>query len=81
MNIRNNITNYLFDKEYVICTYEDYIYIFNYNYLDSFNSKRITIRIPKKQVVINGEDLKIVKITKEEILINGIIRGLLIDDE
>lgn len=81
MNIKNNITNYLFDKEYIICTYEDYIYIFNYNYLDSFNAKRIAVRIPKKHVVINGEDLTIVKITKEEMLINGIIRGITIDDE
>ena len=81
MNIRNNITNYLFDKEYIICAYEYNIYIFNYNYLDSFNSKRMSIRIPKKYLVINGEDLKIIKITKEEMLINGTIRGLTIDDE
>ena len=81
MNIKDNIKNYLFDKDYIICTYEDYVYVFNYTYLDSFNLKKIILRLPKKHVTINGNNLKIIKITKEEILINGLIRGIVIDDE
>ena len=40
MNIKKNIVNYLFDKDYVICTYEDYVYAFNYLELESFSDKR-----------------------------------------
>ena len=81
LNIRNNITNYLFDRDYIVCTYEDYAYIFNYIYLDSFSSKRINLRLPKKSITINGNDLTIIKITKEEMLIKGKIRGIELEDE
>ena len=81
LNIRNNIKNYLFDKDYIVCTYEDYVYIFNYVYLNCFNDKRIIVRIPKKQLIVNGKNLSIIKITKEEILIKGAIKGIDLDDE
>ena len=81
MNIRNNITNYLFDKDYIICAYEDNVYVFNYTYLESFSNKRITLKLPKKYVNISGDELTIVQITKEEILIKGKIRRIDLDEK
>lgn len=81
MNIRNNIANYLFDKDYLICIYENYVYVLNYTYLESFNSKSITLKIKEKYIAINGQNLTIVKITKEEILIKGKLECVGIQNE
>ena len=68
MNIKNNIINYLFDKDYVITLYDEFIYFFNYKYLESFSDKRVYIKIDKRFVTLVGENLTIVRITKEELL-------------
>ncbi len=71
MNIKNNIVNYLFDRDYIVTLYDDYIYFFNYKYLDSFDEKCITIEVAKRTFVVIGSDLLIIKMTKEELLIKG----------
>lgn len=71
MNIKDNILNYLFDREYCISMYDDYFYIFNYKYLDFFNEKKIVVSIPDRKMSIVGDNLILVKITKEELLIKG----------
>jgi len=76
LNIKNNIVNYLYDRDYVICTYENNVYIFNYNYLESFNDKKIVLKVSNKKVSINGINLIIKKITKEEMLIQGSIKSI-----
>lgn len=74
MNIRNNILNYLYDRDYVIAIYEDYIYLFNFLYLNNFSDSKIEVKVKDKILKIIGKDLSIVKITKEELLIKGKIK-------
>lgn len=76
MNIRNNLVNYLFDKDYIVSLYDDSIYFFNYKYLDSFDEKEIIVSLVSKRMTVQGEGLTIVKMTKEELLIKGKIREL-----
>ncbi len=76
MNIKNNIVNYLFDRDYVISIYDNYIYIFNYKYLDGFNENNIKIKLVDRDLIIKGTNLSIVKITKEEVLIKGKIEKI-----
>ena len=77
MNIKNNIVNYLYDKDYCICLYDNNFYVFNYTYLENFNDKRITIELEnKREIKILGDNLTIVKITKEELLIKGNIKTI-----
>ncbi len=74
MNIRDNIVNYLFDKDYIVSMYDDYVYFFNYKYLDSFDEKEIVVSVLGRKFVLDGEGLIIVKMTGEELLIRGNIR-------
>lgn len=76
MNIKNNIINYLFDRDYVISIYDNYIYVFNYKYLDGFNENDIKIKLVDRTLIIKGTSLSIVKITKEEVLIKGKIEKI-----
>ncbi len=79
MNIKNNILNYLCDKDYVVCLYEDCIYVFNYVYLEEFNDNRISVNLVDRRVIISGSKLLIVKMTKEELLIRGKIENLKVE--
>lgn len=76
MNIRDNIMNYLCDRDYCLCIYDDYLYIFNYRYLNSFDDKRILISLKGRVIEIYGSNLLIVRITKEELLIRGTIERI-----
>lgn len=71
MNIKNNILNYLCDRDYIVCMYDDCIYFFNYVYLEEFNDNKIVINLVDEKVCVKGNNLLIVKMTKEELLIKG----------
>lgn len=80
MNIRNNIINYLVDKNYVITAFDDKVYVYKYNFLEIFNNKKIRLKLEVRSVDIVGENLVIVKMTKDEILIKGDISGIEMND-
>ncbi len=81
MNIRNNIINYLYDKDYIITMYENSLYIFNYKRLFDFNDTKITVTLNDRGISIHGKNLSIVKMTKDELLINGTISKIEVNDE
>ncbi len=71
MNIKDNIVNYLFDRDYVVCFYDEHAYFFNYKYLDSFKEQEIVVSLSDRRCTLRGEDLTIVKMTKKELLVKG----------
>lgn len=73
MHIKDNLINFLYDKNYFITLYEDYIHIFNYQELISLTNKLILLKMPKFQLEIKGENLFIVKMFPNELLIKGLI--------
>lgn len=76
MNIRDNIVNYLFDRNYVVSMYDDCVYFFNYKYLDSFDDKEIIVSLVDRKIMLIGNDMSITKMTKEELLIRGKVSEL-----
>ena len=76
MNIKNNIINYLYDKYYIVCLYDNYIYFFNYECLDRFTRENIKIKIKSKILNIKGDDLTIIRITKSDLLVRGTIDSI-----
>lgn len=76
MNIRNNILDYLYDKEYIVAMYDDSLYVFNFNALKEFSSERIIVEISNRTITLSGSNLTITKITKEELLIKGSITSI-----
>lgn len=76
MNIRDNIVNYLFDRNYVVSMYDDCVYFFNYKYLDSFDDKEIIVSLVDRKITLIGHDMSITKMTKEELLIRGKVSEL-----
>ena len=76
MHIKENLINFLYDKEYYIAIYDKYIYCFNYEELISLKSEVIILKMPKFTLNIKGQDLFITKMQKSEILIRGIITSV-----
>ena len=68
------------DKNYVITTFDDKVYVYKYNFLEIFNNKKIRLKLEVRSVDIVGENLVIVKMTKDEILIKGDISGIEMND-
>lgn len=81
MNIRDNITNYLFDRDYLICAYDDHVYIYNYTFLENFSDTKISVKVKSHYISITGKSMIVVKVTKEEMLIKGSILSIKFENE
>lgn len=77
MKIIDNIRSFLYDKDYFINIFEDYVYVFNYLDLNHFSDKEINLKMENFNVVIEGKDLSIVKMFEKEILIQGVIEKVI----
>ena len=73
MNLKESLVNFLYDKNYFINIYDDYIHVFNFQELISLSDKKIILSLEKFKVEITGSNIIIKKMSKNEILIKGII--------
>lgn len=76
MHIWSCLKNFLYDKDNFIALYDNYIYIYNFTKVLSISNKEIKMLIQDKKVKISGLDLKIIKCSKQEILITGTLGGI-----
>ena len=80
MNIKNNIINYLKDKDYIISIFDNYLYIYNYKKLLYFSETRFEVRLNNIKVIIDGKNLTIKKMNEEELMICGNIKSLKLEE-
>ncbi len=66
-----NIKSFLYDKDYFISIFDKYIYVFNYLDLLHFSETEINLKLEKFKLLINGQNLSIIKMMEKEILIEG----------
>ena len=64
------------DKNYYICLYDNYVYIYNYDVIISFGKSSITLKAYDKKICISGTELKIKKLMTRELLIEGDIKSV-----
>ncbi len=74
MKILENIKSFLYDKEYFINIFDNYVYVFNYLDLINFSETAIHLQMENFKVTVEGENLSIVKMMEKEILIEGTIK-------
>lgn len=63
--------NFLYDLNNFITIYDDTLHVFNFNKLNKLSDTEIILKIGFKLVLIEGENLRVSKMTKQELLING----------
>ncbi|MEG0794430.1 MAG: YabP/YqfC family sporulation protein [Bacilli bacterium] len=76
MHMKDNLINFLYDKEYFINIYEGFIHVFNYEELTSITNKLIVLKLTNFNLEIKGTDLLISKLLPNEILIKGNITNV-----
>ena len=47
MHIKDTLVNFLYDKEYFISIYDNFIHVFNYKELISLTSKLVILKLDK----------------------------------
>ena len=65
------INNALAKKDYYICLYDNYLYLYNYLEIISFNNDLIIVKLSNNRVKIKGSSLFIKKMHQHELLIEG----------
>ena len=76
MNIKENLINFLYDKNYFITIYQNYIHIFNYKDLIMLTEKKIVLKLENFELEIKGENLYITKMLQNELLIKGTLKNV-----
>ena len=71
LNIKNTIIDFLYDKNYFITMYENFLYIYNFQEIIKLTNELIMLSIENFKIKITGSDLKIKKINSSELLIEG----------
>ena len=71
LNIKNTIIDFLYDKNYFITMYENFLYIYNFQEIITLTNELIMLSIENFKIKITGSDLKIKKINSSELLIDG----------
>ena len=63
-------------KDYYICLYQNYVYIYNYHEILSFNNDLIIVKLNNFNLKIKGSNLHINKMENHELLISGLVSGV-----
>jgi len=71
MHILKTLKNYLYDENYVVNIYNNYLYLFNYVELIKLTDTNIKIKFEKFNIDITGENFMVYKMTNKEMLIKG----------
>ncbi len=71
LHFKESFKNFLFDLDNFITIYDDTLHVFNFTKLNKLSDTEIVLKINNKVVYINGENLKIKQMTKQELLIKG----------
>ena len=79
MKLINKLDRYLYDKEYKIIIKENYVDIINYTEIVDFNLNNISVKYNNKVIIIEGNNLTISKLVKDEVLILGEITSIRIN--
>lgn len=76
MHIKDNLTNFLYDKNYFINIYDRHVYVFNYHGLVKLNCNIVILQLENFKLIIKGSNLQIIKMSKTELLIEGEIKSV-----
>lgn len=76
MHIIKNLKNFLMDQEYYIDIFGEYIHVYSYEELIHLSSDEIILKLKKFNLKINGSNLIVSGMDKQEILIKGSIDKL-----
>ena len=73
LHFKEYFSNFLFDLENFITIYDNTLHVFNYQRLNKLSATEIVLTFENKKITISGNNLKIKQMTKQELLISGLL--------
>lgn len=76
MHLYKSVKNFLFDQNYFIDIWDSNIHLFGFIDIITLNDKLIELAFETFRLTISGENFRVLKLTKNEILITGIMKEM-----
>jgi len=76
MHLYKTLKNFLLDQEYYIDMWKKFIHVYGIVDIEHLGEQEIVLILEKFKLQIKGFDFRILKLTKNEILIEGNIEGV-----
>lgn len=73
MNIINNIREFLYNQNYFVSFFDQFIHIFNFNNLVVLTDTLIELEFNEFRLLLRGKNFIVKKMLKNEILVKGMI--------
>lgn len=76
MHFISTIKEFLLDKEEYLILFNNYAHIYGLEKIQTLEENIIIVKTKKRDLIIKGSKMKIIKMTKEELLIEGNIESV-----
>lgn len=76
MHLYETINNFLLDKDFFISIIKSHLHLYGFEQVLSMQEKEIKVSFPSFVLVVEGYNFKVLKLTKNELLVLGIVDNL-----
>lgn len=76
MHLYKTIKNFLFDQEYFIDLWGNNIHVYGFLDILTLQENKASFRLEKFEVEFLGENFRVLKLTKNEILLQGTLKEM-----
>ncbi len=81
MHLKDTLVNFICEQNYYFSFYNNSCYLYNYKKVIAINENQTIFQFDGFHLDISGRDFSVEKMTKQEILIKGIIEDIKITYE
>lgn len=76
MHLYKTIKNFLFDQDYFIDMWSNNIHLYGFLDILTLQENKVCFHLEKFDVELIGEDFRVLKLTKNEILLSGTLKEM-----
>ena len=71
MHLYNTLKIFLYDQDYFVDLWKNCLHVYGIVDIDTLKEQKIVLTLEKFKLEINGENFRVLKLSKKEILIQG----------
>ena len=71
MHLYKTLKSFLYDKDYFVDLWKNCLHVYGIVDIDTLKEQKIVLTLEKFKLEINGENFRVLKLSKKEILIQG----------
>ncbi len=71
MHLYKTLKSFLYDQDYFVDLWKDCLHVYGIVDIDTLKEQKIVLTLERFKLEINGENFRVLKLSKKEILIQG----------